>query len=135
MTDKIYLGKDTDGEEVYVTKHSWDCGWYWSFGYLGNEYSHYHFDSIFGASSNWTDIEAFLSETKITQKSWWLVLEMFKTAYTFKEMAACMRRGSHISTIPDKYKTHFSTEEVAELNKKLELHLDNLWEYLVEITN
>ena len=34
-TEDYYLiGKDTDGKRVWLEKPSWDCGWYWGFGYL-----------------------------------------------------------------------------------------------------
>jgi hypothetical protein len=29
MTTKIYLGTQ-DNERMYVTKHKWDCNWYWA---------------------------------------------------------------------------------------------------------
>ena len=32
---EIYLiGIDTDGQKVFLEEPSWDCGWYWGFGYL-----------------------------------------------------------------------------------------------------
>ena len=30
--DKIYLGNTTEYGRLYLSKHSWDCGWYWGFG-------------------------------------------------------------------------------------------------------
>ena len=57
-TEDYYLiGKDNTGERVWLEKPSWDCGWYWGFGYLqtmqGNREpsrardinSHTHWDS------------------------------------------------------------------------------------------
>jgi len=32
---KTFLGI-SEGEKIYLTAPSWDCGWYWRFGYLGN---------------------------------------------------------------------------------------------------
>lgn len=32
--DYFYLGKNKDGKKVWLEKPSWDCGWYWGFGYL-----------------------------------------------------------------------------------------------------
>ena len=32
--DYYYIGKNADGEKVWLEKPSWDCGWYWGFGYL-----------------------------------------------------------------------------------------------------
>lgn len=57
-TEDYYLiGKDNNGKRVWLEKPSWDCGWYWGFGYLqtmqGNREpsyardidSHTHWDS------------------------------------------------------------------------------------------
>lgn len=57
-TEDYYLiGKDNEGKRVWLEKPSWDCGWYWGFGYLrtmqGNREpskardidSHTHWDS------------------------------------------------------------------------------------------
>ena len=36
------LGRTYSGQKVWLQKESWDCGWYWGFGYLheftNNEY-------------------------------------------------------------------------------------------------
>ena len=44
-TEKIALGK-VDGNTIYLSSPSWDCGWYWGFGYLGNKDCHYHIDGL-----------------------------------------------------------------------------------------
>lgn len=32
---EVYLiGINEDGEKVFLEEPSWDCGWYWGFGYL-----------------------------------------------------------------------------------------------------
>ena len=32
---EIYLiGKDSDGIKIFLEEPSWDCGWYWGWGYL-----------------------------------------------------------------------------------------------------
>ena len=50
--DKIYLGNTTEYGRLYLSKHSWDCGWYWGFGYIGNSRLHMHIDSLIGTESN-----------------------------------------------------------------------------------
>ena len=47
------LGERKDGEKVYLQAGSWDCGWYWGYGYLEiynkprtDIVEHYHFDSL-----------------------------------------------------------------------------------------
>jgi hypothetical protein len=32
--DIYLLGKTTDGELIWLEAPSWDCGWYWGFGYV-----------------------------------------------------------------------------------------------------
>ena len=31
--EKIYIGT-VDGEKIYLSAPSWDCDWYWGFGYI-----------------------------------------------------------------------------------------------------
>lgn len=44
-----YTKKELYGtrEPVYLEDFSWDCGWYWGGGYIGNSRFHSHFDSAF----------------------------------------------------------------------------------------
>jgi hypothetical protein len=43
--EKILLGYNNN-EPIYLSPPSWDCGWYWGFGYLGNKNCHYHVDGL-----------------------------------------------------------------------------------------
>ena len=45
---KVFLGfiKGTI-EPVYLNGFSWDCGWYWGGGYIGNTRFHAHFNGAF----------------------------------------------------------------------------------------
>ena len=51
MNDKKrwYLGntKGSRSEPVYLEDFIWECGWYWSGGYVGNRNFHCHFDGCF----------------------------------------------------------------------------------------
>ena len=47
-----------DHKPIYLDGFSWDCGWYWGFGYLGNKNCHYHVDGL-------EKIEKYNSEKKI----------------------------------------------------------------------
>ena len=49
---KVYLGatkKELYGEarSIFLEGFSWDCGWYWGGGYIGNKDMHCHFDGCF----------------------------------------------------------------------------------------
>lgn len=49
--NKVYLGKTKSefgrSEPIYLFDFSWDCGWYWGGGYIGNKNMHCHFDGCF----------------------------------------------------------------------------------------
>ena len=42
-TSAIFFGINKETEEIInLSAPSWDCDWYWGFGYLGNRDLHYH---------------------------------------------------------------------------------------------
>ena len=136
MSKKLYLGRlrddfqDLGGEAIYLSKHSWDCDWYWGMGYIGNKDLHSHFKSTFLKDRGTYDIKDIFSETKLTQSNWWSILEMFETAYALREAADLYHRGgSRIST--NLCREKLKDEELAtRLNKDLEEVLDTVWRYI-----
>lgn len=126
---KIYLlGIDTDGRNVWLEAPSWNCGWYWGFGYIerythnrspGNSRdieSHSHWDTgIIGQHEYYdTDKGCFrlssdyihhLNEspdfqaTVLTDKESWELADLIKSFYTLREAAGLYNRGgSHLTT-------------------------------------
>ena len=67
-----------DGELLFLTKHTWDCGWYWGFGYIGNRNCHFHFDSLL---ENHKLASELFSDTNISNEDWWVIRDLFKQAY------------------------------------------------------
>ena len=52
MRKTVFLGTtkpefDGRARRIYLHDFSWDCGWYWAGGYLGNNSCHFHFDGAF----------------------------------------------------------------------------------------
>jgi hypothetical protein len=122
------LGRDSDGTNYWLEKASWDCGWYWGFGYvetytnnknphLSKDIScHTHIDSRFmGNVENWdTKLGRYvtkhisniydaplLTETTFTQQEGWVLSELFKTFYDLKKTSEIFHRGgSHITNNP-----------------------------------
>ena len=125
---RIYLGRDLDNETVYLSKHSWDCKWYWGFGYVGNNSCHYHIDSLF----NETNINKIFTTTKLTQDNWWVVGDLFIQAYTLKKCAETYRHGGHWTEQAFKVADIRDEEMCTRLNKDLETILDSIWEYIEE---
>lgn len=133
---KLYLlGKDQDGIKVWLKKPSWDCGWYWGFGYIatfennkivsskqdrhthwngfivggkiGKEYVHHLYDN--------PNFESCV----LTKKESWTLAELMKTFYNLKEAAEFFGRGeSHITENPCRQLLKKS-EWVEEINQKL----------------
>ena len=139
ITDKIILGKVKEdykkyqvaGEIIYLSKHSWDCGWYWGFGYIGNERLHTHFDSEFLGEE--TDIRNIFETTDIRQDEWWILRDLFVQAYSLRKCAETYRHGGHQTTT--KGITDIIQSKVMEkkINADLKIVLDKIWSILESI--
>lgn len=113
--EKYYMGK-VDGKKIFLSAPSWDCNWYWGFGYLGNRNCHYHLDGI-AKEKNLYDAmiehfkEEFIFTANIEENEYsnklWVFCELVCTAYTLKETAEVLGRGG----------SHFTTNPCAELIK------------------
>lgn len=98
---KVYLGQN-DNEKIYLTPPSWDCGWYWGFGYLGNQHCHYHVNGL-NKDKNMHDAisEHFGDSLIIRPSDLWTFAELFKSFYTLKESAYILEKGgAHLTTNP-----------------------------------
>ena len=101
------LGINQDGEHVYLEKESWDCGWYWGFGYLHtftndrqptrsvDISSHTHFDSTFlnGPDSAYDSFRKYFKETVLSGNEIWELVDLMTTAYTLKKTAMILNHG------------------------------------------
>lgn len=116
--EKIYLGT-VDNEKIYLSAPSWDCNWYWGFGYLGNRNCHYHVEGLKNIEKYNFEAKAFTCERVNMfdgfkkhfddsfivkdDKDVWTLAELFESFYTLKEYANfCHTGGSHMSTNPCK---------------------------------
>lgn len=114
--NKIKLGT-VDNESIYLSPPSWDCGWYWGFGYLGNKNCHYHVDGLKTIETYnleakaWTHervnlydgFKRHFAESFIVKadKDIWTLAELFQTFYILKEVAEVYNRGgSYLSSNP-----------------------------------
>ena len=110
--DTFYIG-NLDGEHLWLEAPTWDCGWYWGFGYVEtytrpmhphlskNIVSHTHFDGRFLGKN----YDVFIDEldSPLSESEKWEILEILRTAYTLKETAVVFGRGgSHIANNPCK---------------------------------
>lgn len=109
---KIYLlGMDKEKQNVWLEAPSWDCEWYWGFGYLerytNNKYpqnakditSHTHFDSEITTKINGNYIHHInehpeFIDTTLTDKQSWELSELMKTFYILSKTASLFYGGS-----------------------------------------
>lgn len=138
--EKIFFGtRKSDNARIYMTKPSFDCGWYWSFGYLGNSQEHYHLDSyqqkqhVFKLSDgsyklitekrnkNMYDClaEDYMLNAAISDNLWQFC-EQAITIYRFKEIAEIYHRGC----------SHFTTNDCKDIIKSEEKYKDIVFHVL-----
>ena len=93
------LGQDEDGINYYLEEPSWDCGWYWGFGYVETYTnnrnpekskdisSHQHFNGLFfeGSQNGYDMFKEFFVKTPLTDDEIWKLLDFMKTFYTLRE--------------------------------------------------
>lgn len=130
--EKIYLGKGKagmlEGENIYLLKHTWDCDWYWGFGYIGNSNSHSNFKE--NLLTKETSISKLLDNPQYSQDSWWIIRDLFKQAYVLKDCAEIYRHGGH-QTFSKGTTDIIKDEEMCKrLNSDLEKVLNKLWSFL-----
>lgn len=129
--ENIYLGIGKLGflqnERIYLQKHSWDCDWYWSFGYIGNKNLHTHFENEFLKEAS---IDKLFVLPQYSQDDWWIIRDLFIQVYALQACAEVYRYGGHQTTrkgITDIIKDE---EMCKRLNSDLEKVLDKLWDFL-----
>jgi hypothetical protein len=128
--NKIYIGKQ-ENERIYLTKHKWDCGWYWGFGYVGNKDCHFHMNSIISDFCKKDyKIENILEDSPFNQSEWWIILDLFKQAYAIKEASQVYRIGGHFSSKQGTTDIIKNKDLEDILNNDLEKILNKIWEIM-----
>lgn len=130
--------RKNDNVRIYLEEPSWDCGWYWGFGYLGNSQEHYHLSAyqekqqafklkdgslkVITEKRNMIMYDCLKEDYHLNpniEKNLWKFCELVKTAYTLKETAEVLGRGgSHYTTNPVAI-TIKNEEEVKRINDKV----------------
>lgn len=131
--ERIYLGRIAGSGGTYLTKHTWDCGWYWGFGYLGNKNCHFHINSLINHPkeycANWHNVSHQFAETWITQRQWWIIRDLFIQAYALQKAAETYRYGGHQTQDAAPYRIT-DADMAKTLNEHLGKLLDNIWQLL-----
>jgi hypothetical protein len=118
---EVYLlGQDEYGTNYWLEEASWDCDWYWGFGYVETYYnnrlpskskgidSHRHIDTSFigkidGHKEYVHNIFncPLLTKTTFTESEGWKLSELFETFYTLQSTAKIYHiGGSNTATNP-----------------------------------
>lgn len=97
-----YLLGVLDGETIWLQKPSWECGWYWGFGYVHtftnkispersrDISSHTHFKALIKDGPDpWLKLE-----TPFTEKEKWAIADLLKSAYALQEAAKVFHLGN-----------------------------------------
>ena len=127
------LGKDQEGKYVYLQKESWDCNWYWGFGYLhtftnnrcperSNDIdSHFHFDSTFLRGRDYAKkmFEEYFVETPLTDDEMWILCDYMMTFYTLKKTAEVFHSGYSNQTSKAFIETLKSKEQSDKINHEI----------------
>ena len=102
--DMYLLGIDEDGTKYWLQAPSWDCGWYWGFGYIEtlNETktdieSHQHATDFY---IKW--IREILVETTFTDEERWALCELFDNFYTLRELADAQHHNGKLGNYTEK---------------------------------
>lgn len=110
---EIYLlGVDKDGVKYYLEEPSWDCEWYWGFGYIETYInnntsldirSHQHFNNLFLKGDCIEKWNQLITDSPLNKKELWKLMELMQSFYILEEAAELFHRGgSHISENPCK---------------------------------
>ena len=124
------IGTDKDGNKCFLEEGSWDCDWYWGFGYIsiqykrGAQYSacHTHFDYLFFKNQDKNGYDAFtefFTETVLTDKETWQLVELMRSFYIARAYSDMLHiGGAHYTTNPAK-DTLKNEEEYKRINKEV----------------
>lgn len=124
--DVYLLGKNSEGIYYWLESPTWDCNWYWGFGYIesytNNKYphlsrdiqSHQHADNFMSSwFIEWNGSKPILTERTFTDREGWELSELFEQFYFLKKAAENFGRGKcHCSdtTIDNWAKPELATE-------------------------
>lgn len=125
--DAFLLGrKEEDNVKIYLEAGSWDCDWYWGFGYLVSYNKpktdikeHYHFDSLlkdFGIRGIQRHFKSFvLSEEKM-----WLLADLMSSFYKLKKAAEFYYLGNSNYTSEAKLRNRKDLKMWKRINRDIE---------------
>lgn len=129
----MLLGVRKDKVKVWMEQASFDCNWYYGFGYLEvlnhrhtdiNE--HYHFESLMDKFGLDSFNENFVCST-LPEKDLWILFDLMKSFYTLQEISELYHSGySHYTTHELSLKNETKYKEALEEQQKVILAVQKL---------
>ena len=132
------FGKDEDGVKWYLQKSTWDCGWYWGFGYLDSftnnacpEKSkdiagHTHLSSLMAEfdGNGFDALKNRFKECVLADDELFRFVDYAKSVYALKEAAELFGRGHSNYTEKAKIGDLVKPDWVKEINEKMIPEID-----------
>lgn len=129
--DIYLLGIDEQGIKYWLESPTWDCGWYWGFGYIETYTnnrspkssrdisSHQHADKFLSEYfTSWNGSKPILKDSTFTNKEGWELSELFSQFYFLREAAEKFKNGKS-NCANTTIKTWEKPNLVKEINEKL----------------
>jgi len=140
--DVYLLGADKKGILYWLKAPSWDCEWYWGFGYIdtytynadpnrSKDIESHQFAKSF--MKWWTDINSnspVLVETTFSETEGWEITELFKRFYMFQDLAEYYCFGHAGITSKAKIGNGKNLKEWDRINKKV---IPEIMDRIIEI--
>ena len=146
----IYLLGRLNGERIWLERASWDCGWYWGFGYVESYTDdktpsrsrdismHTHYNCIClapnpdntGSYMYILQDNPHLTECTLTESEQWQLSDLMKSFYTLRAAAEIYRRGGSNMSSSGKLDALKREDLEKEINEK---HLPAIFEAIYKL--
>ncbi len=115
---RIRLGENIFNEGVYLEPPSWDCDWYWGFGYLETKNQHYHLSNLSKVENLKDAFNNHFKNFIVTdEQDKWKLAELIETIYSLRKTAEVYYRGgSHLTFIEEESKIVKDEKQYFKLN-------------------
>jgi len=101
---RVRLGVSKNNDVVYLTPPSWECGFAWSWTWIGSPRFHTQLRCINKEVNLYGAINEYLTDIPLSDKDLLTFSELVATFYALKEVADIHNRGgSHYTTNPMAY--------------------------------
>lgn len=129
IKNRYLLGiRKEDNKRVYLIEPTWNCNWYWGFGYIQTFitraiYDHQHFNSLFLEQEIFDSYKNYFIDLTLNDDEIWQLLGYMKEYYTMEKYAEFLQYGNHITSkaknvLEEKNKVE-NDKEVYRINKIL----------------